>query len=75
MLQVFNLSKFKAKSCLASSLSTYDTSTLNTTLPRNIIKGKLAELIELTFNREGSLYLACIETRTFSLLNNLTNII
>ena len=75
ILHVFNFSKFKAKGCLASSLSTYDTFTLNTSLPRNIIKGKLAKLIELTFNREGSLHLACIETRTFSLLNNLSNII
>ena len=44
---------------LASSLSTYDFSTLYTTLPHNLIKEKLTELIEQTFKREGSLYLAC----------------
>ena len=40
-------------------MSTYDFSTLYTTLPHNQIKEKLTELIEQTFNREGSLYLAC----------------
>ena len=34
-------------------------------------KKKLTGLIEQTFNREGSLYLAIIEKRAFSLLNNL----
>ena len=34
---------------------TYDFSTLYTTLPHNLIKEKLTELIEQTFNREGSL--------------------
>ena len=38
-------------------LFTYDFSTLYTTLPQ-----KLTELIEQTFNREGSLYLACNDT-------------
>ena len=28
-------------------------------MPHNMIKEKLTELIEQTFNREGSLYLAC----------------
>ena len=44
-------------------MSTYDFSTLYTTLPQNLIKEKLTELIEQTFNREGSLYLACNEKR------------
>ena len=38
---------------LASSLCIYDFSTLYSTLPHNIIKDKLTELIEQTFNREG----------------------
>ena len=41
---------------LTSGLSTYDFSTLYTTLPHNLIKEKLTELIEQTFNRECSLY-------------------
>ena len=41
---------------LASGLSTYDFSTLNTTLPHNLIKEKLTYLIEQIFKREGSLY-------------------
>ena len=53
------LNKLKSKGFLTSSLSTYDFSTLYTTLPHNLIKEKLTELIEQTFNREGSLYLAC----------------
>ena len=44
---------------LASGLSTYDFSTLFTTLPHNLIKEKLTELIGKKNNREGSLYLAC----------------
>ena len=46
-------------------MSTYDFSTLYTTLPHNQIKEKLSDLIEQTFNREDSLYLACKEKRAF----------
>ena len=53
------LNKLKSRGFLASGLSTYDFSTLYTTLPHNLIKEKLTELIEQTFNREGSLYLTC----------------
>ena len=42
-------------------MSTYDFSTLYTTLPHNLIKDKLIDLIERTFQREGSPYLACNE--------------
>ena len=42
-----------------TSLSTYDFSTLYTNLPHHLIKDKLIDLIERTFNREGSSYLAC----------------
>ena len=50
---------------LASCLSTYDFSTLYTTLPHNLFKEKLSELIEQTLNREGSLYLACNDKNAF----------
>ena len=61
----------KSRGFLASGLSTYDFSTLYTTLPHNLIKEKLTELIEQTFNREGSLYLACNDKNIFFLfLNN-----
>ena len=60
------LNKLKSKGFLASSVSTYDFSTLYTTLHHNLIKEKLTELIEQTFNREGSLYLACYEKRAFT---------
>ena len=54
-----------SKTCFnATSLSTYDFSTLNTTLPHNLIKDKLNDLIERTFNREGSPYLACNDRNT-----------
>ena len=59
------LSKLKSSDFLASGLSTYDFSTLYTTLPHNLIKEKLTELIEQTFNREGSLYLACNDKNAF----------
>ena len=48
-----------------TSLSTYDFSTLYTTLPHNIIKYKLIDLIERTFQREGSPYLACNDRNAF----------
>ena len=41
-----------------SRLSTYDLSTLYTTLSHNLIKDKLVDLIERTFQREGSVYIA-----------------
>ena len=55
----------KSRGFLASGLSTYDFSTLYTTLPHNLIKEKLTELIEQTFNREGSLHLACNDKNAF----------
>ena len=53
------LNKLKSRGFRASSLSTYDFSTLYTILPHNLIKDKLVDLIERTFQREGSLYIAC----------------
>ena len=62
------LSKLKDIGYQATSLSTYDFSTLYTTLPHNLIKVKLLDLIERTFHKkEGKLYLACNDKR-FSLL-------
>ena len=46
-------------------LSTYDFSILYTTLPHNLIKDKLVELIEKNFQREGSLYVACNDRNAF----------
>ena len=51
------LNKLKSRGFRASSLSTYGFSTLYTTLPHNLIKDKLVDLIERTFQREGSLLL------------------
>ena len=68
------LNKLKSRGFLASGLSTYDFSTLYTSLPHNLIKEKLTELIEQTFNREGSLYLACNDKNAFLLVNNLNDI-
>ena len=59
------LDKLKARDFNATSLSTYDFSTLYTTLPHNLIKDKLIDLIESTFQREGSTYLACSDRNAF----------
>ena len=59
------LNKLESKGFLASSVPTNNFSTLSTTLPRNLIKEKLTELIEQTFHKAGSLYLACNEKRAF----------
>ena len=59
------LDKLKARDFAATSLSTYDFSTLYTTLPHNLIKDKRIDLIESTFKREGSPYLACSDRNAF----------
>ena len=59
------LNKLKSRGFRATSLSSYDFSALYTTLPHNLIKEKLINLIELTFKREGSSYIACNERQAF----------
>ena len=59
------LNKLKSKGFQASSVSTCDLSTLYITLPYNLIKEKLTELIEQLFNREGSLNLARNQKHAF----------
>ena len=59
------LDKLKSRGFRASSLSTYDFSTLYTTLPRNLIKKKLINLTETAFQRESTLYLACNDKIAF----------
>ena len=48
------LDKLKARDFNATSLSTYDFSTLFNSLPHNLIKDKLIDLVDRTFQREGS---------------------
>ena len=59
------LNKFKSKNFQASKLSTYDFSTRYTTLPHHLIKDKLIDLINRTFIRENTQYLACNEECAF----------
>ena len=59
------LNKLKSRGFRATSLSTYDFSTLYTTLPHNLIKEKLINLIESTFKREGSPHIACNVKQAF----------
>ena len=59
------LIKLKSLGFRASSLSTYDFSTLYTTLLNSLVKDKLVDLIEGTFRREGSLYIACNDKNAF----------
>ena len=59
------LNKLKTKGFQASSISTNDFSTLYTTLPHDLIKNQLVDLIEKTFRREEALYLACNVERAF----------
>ena len=49
----------------ATSLSVCDFSTLYTTLPHNLVKHILINLIESTFQREGSPYIACNARNVF----------
>ena len=59
------LNQLKTKCFQASTISTYDFSTLYTTLPHNLIRNQLVDLIGNTFRREEVLYLACNEERAF----------
>ena len=59
------LDKLKARDFNATSLSTYDFSTLFIILPHNLIKDKLIDLIKRTFQREVSPYLACNDRNAF----------
>ena len=59
------LNKLKAKGFQASTISTYNFSTLYTTLPQYLIKNQLVDLIENMFRREEILYLACNEEPAF----------
>ena len=60
------LSKLKYIGYQATSLSTYDFSTLYTTLPHDLIKEKLIDLIERTFyKKEGKLYIAGNDQKAF----------
>lgn len=59
------LDKLQSKRNLVSTISTYDFSTLYTTLPHNLIKDKLCKLIEKTFAREKKPFLACNNSRAF----------
>ena len=56
------LNKLKSRRFRATSLSTYDFSTLYTPLLHNLIKEKLINLIEWTFKRECSPFNASNET-------------
>ena len=72
------LGKLTSSGFRVTSLSTYDFSTLYTTLPYNLIKEKLLDLFELVFNKifnnEVALYLACKEKKRFSLLQTIEDI-
>ena len=59
------LNKLKSRGFSVSNLSTYDFSTLYRTLPHNLIKDKLVDLIVRTFQREGSRYIACNDRNAF----------
>ena len=55
------LDKIKARDFNATNLSTFDYSTLCTTSPHSLIKDKLIDLFEGTFNRD----LACNDRNAF----------
>jgi hypothetical protein len=64
------IDKIENKKYKVSQVSTYDFSTLYTTLPHALIKSKLVSLIEKTFAREKCLYLA-LNTKTAFFTNQI----
>ena len=59
------LTKLESNGFVASSVSTYDFSTLYTSLPHNLIKEKIISLIKDTFKRERHLFIACNTKKAF----------
>ena len=59
------LDKIRLSNYTVSSISTYDFSTLYTTLPHHLINEKLTSLIQKTFARENATFLACSFDRAF----------
>ena len=59
------LNKLKSKGFKAFTFSTYDFSTLYTTLPHHLIENKLIYLTEHAFSRQKALYLASNDQRAF----------
>ena len=59
------LNKLRSRGFRATSLSTYDFCSLYTTLPHNLFEEKYINLIEWTFKREGSPYIAYNERQAF----------
>ena len=57
--------KILFKLTLVNDASSYDFSTPYTTLSHNLIKDKFIDLIERTFQGEGSPYLACNDRNSF----------
>ena len=68
------LDKLKARDFNATSLSTYDFSTLYTTLPHNLIKDKLIDLIERPSREKALLTLHVMTEMHFLLQKSLRNI-
>ena len=71
----------KSRGICATSLSTYDFSTLYTTLLHNLIKENFLDLIERTFKetlkKEGTLYmyLVCNDKKAFSLKQTIEGLV
>ena len=59
------LDNLKARDFKVTSLFTYDVSTLYTDLPHNLVKDKRIDLIEQTFQKAGSSYIACNDRNAF----------
>lgn len=67
------LNKLQSKHFQVSSISTYDFSTLYTTLPHDLIKLQLTKLIQKAFAREKSIFLACRPGKAFFTDNTIKN--
>ena len=57
------LCKLKSRGFHMTSLSTYDFSNLNTTLPHNLIKEKFLDLIKRPYKNEGTLIFLLVMIR------------
>ena len=64
------LLRLKSLNNKASCISSYDFSTLYTSLPHNLIKEKLSNLIRKTFSRIGTNSIACNKNKAFFTSDN-----
>ena len=68
------IEKLRLRNCQGSQVSSFDYSTLYTSLPHDLIKAKVLSLVNWCFNRESKSYLYALVKAGFLATRNMTRI-